>query len=575
MKKRETDNYILAYYQAMKDGTEVVGKWIELLYEYIVKGLEEKKFFYDHKKAMDVITYFEKHVFHVEGPKAPNAVKLELWQKANLSIMYGIVDDKGHRQFREVLWLMGRKNGKSIIASGCGKYHFENGQEYGAKIYCLAPKLDQADIVYNNLWQMVTLDPEYIEKKTAVEQARDNRERIDDSDVQRHRMTDLFYPAINSTVKKIAFSAKKSDGFNPSLCICDEIASWSGDQGLKQYEVMKSGMGAREEPLLLSCTTSGYINDSIFDELMKRATRFLLGDSKETRLLPFLYMIDDIDKWNDINELKKANPNLGVSVSVDYMLEEIAIAEQSLSKKAEFMCKYCNIKQNSSLAWLDTKTVEKCCGEHLNIEDFAHSYCVIGLDLSQTTDLTALTVVIEKNGEFYVFAKMWLPAERIEEASQRDNLPYGIYIQQGWLEPSGDNYVDYRDCFNYIRYLVEELEILPLVIGYDRYSSQYLVQDLKNYGCKVDDVFQGTNLWGVLQEMEGLMKNGVIHIGDNALLKMHLLDGAIKMDYNSARGKLIKLNPTSHIDGLASLADAFTVRQKWYSEIGENLQNKE
>lgn len=574
MAKKKTENYILAYYQGMKDGSQVVGKWIELLYEYIVNGLEEKKFFYDHKKAMKVIDYFEHHVFHVEGPKAPNAIELELWQKAFLSVIYGIVDGMGHRVAREVLLVIARKNGKSLIASGIGKYHFTNGDEYGAKIYNLAPKLDQADIVYNNLWQMVQLDPEYIERKAEIEAARDNRERVDDSDLPRHRMTDLYLPALNSLVKKVAFSAKKSDGFNPSVCICDEVASWEGDKGLKQYDVMKSGQGAREEPLMISCTTSGYINDSIYDELMKRATRFLLGDSKETKFFPFLYMIDDVEKWNDINELKKANPNLGVSVSVDYLLEEIAIAEGSLPKKAEFMVKYCNIKQNSSLAWLDTKTIAKCCGEHLNIEDFKSSYCVAGIDLSRTTDLTAAVVVIERDGEFYVFAKFWLPKERIEEAIARDNVPYNLYIERGLLEPSGDNYVDYHDCYNWLVHLVEDLEILPLQTGYDRYSAQYLIQDLSNYGFHVDDVYQGTNLWGVLQEIEGLMKDGKVHIGDNDLLKMHLLNSAIKIETNSARGRLIKLNPTAHIDGMAALSDAMCVRQKWYNDIGEQLANK-
>lgn len=575
MARNKSDNYILSYYQGIKDGSQVVGKWIELLYEYIVNGLEEKRFFYDHKKAIKAITYFENHVFHVEGVKAPNAIELELWQKAFLSCIYGLVDKDGKRQFRECMLLIARKNGKSLLASGIAKYHFENGDEYGAKIYCLAPKLDQADIVYNNLWQMVQLDPEYIEKKRAIDEARDNRERVDDSDLQRHRMTDLYYPILNSLVKKIAFSAKKSDGFNPSVAICDEIACWEGDKGLKQYAVMKSGQGAREEPLLLSCTTSGYVNDSIFDNLMKRATRLLLGDSKETRFLPFLYMIDDVEKWNDINELKKSNPNLGVSVSVDYMLEQIAVAENSLSDKAEFLVKQCNIKQNSSLAWLDTKTVEKCCGEHLNIEDFKSSYCVCGIDLSQTTDLTSATAVIEKDGEFYVFAKFWLPSARIEEATARDNVPYNLYIERGLLEPSGENYVDYHDCYSWLRSLVEDLEILPLQVGYDRYTAQYLVQDLNNYGFKTDDVYQGTNLWGVLQELQGMMQDGKIHIGDNDLLKMHFLNAGIKVEAQSARGRLIKLSPTQHIDGLASLSDAWCVRQKWYPEIGEQLANKE
>ena len=260
--------------------------------------------------------------------------------------------------------------------------------------------------------------------------------------------------------------------------------------------------------MLLSCTTAGYINDSIYDEIFKRSTRFLKGDSKEKKLLPFLYVIDDVSKWNDINELQKSNPNLGVSVSVDFMLEEIAIAEQSLSKKAEFMTKYCNVKQNSSLAWLDTTTVNKCFGDPLNIEDFRSSYCVAGLDLSQTTDLTSANVVIEKDGQLYVFAKFWLPAERIDEATARDGLPYQQYIDQGFLELSGDNFVDYHDCYNWLTKLVENYEILPLMTGYDRYSAQYLIQDLERYGFRTDDIYQGDNLWGVLQEVEGLMKDG-------------------------------------------------------------------
>ncbi len=333
-------------------------------------------------------------------------------------------------------------------------------------------------------------------------------------------------------------------------------------------------MGARTEPILLSCSTAGYVNDSIYDELIKRGTRFLLGESKEKRLLPFLYMIDDPERWNDINELQKSNPNLGVSISVDYLLEEIAIAEGSLSKKAEFFTKYCNIKQNSSLAWLSAQTVEKCFGAHLELEDFRSSYCVAGIDLSQTTDLTAAVVLIERDGELYLFAKFWLPSEKIEEATQRDNLPYNIYRQRGLLELSGDNFVDYHDCYNWITGLVEEYEILPLMVGYDRYSAQYLIQDLVKYGCRTDDVYQGDNLWNVLQEIEGLMKDGRVHCGDNDLLKVHFLNSAIKMSVERGRGRLVKLNATSHIDGMAATADAFCVRQKWNEELGDRLRNE-
>ena len=366
---------------------------------------------------------------------------------------------------------------------------------------------------------------------------------------------------------------KSSDGFNPSLAICDEIAAWQGDKGLKQYEVMKSGMGARPEGILLSCTTSGYVNDSIYDELVKRSTRFLLGDSKEKRLLPFLYMIDDIEKWNDINELRKSNPNLDTSVSVKYMLEEIAVAEGSLSKKAEFITKYCNLKQNSSMAWLHAQIVEDACGEELKLDDFRNTYCVAGIDLSQTRDLTACTVVIERDRELYVFAKFFLPAERIDEATQRDGVPYNIYIQRGLLQLSGDNYVDYHDCYNWFTQLVEEYQILPLQVGYDRYSAQYLVQDMQNYGFQMDDVYQGENLYPVILETQGILEDRKIHIGDNDLLKIHLLNCAIKMSAERGRGRLVKINPTYHIDGAAALLDAMTVRQKWYAEYGEQLKN--
>lgn len=576
MKKRKMaeENYILTYYQGINNGSITAGRWIHLLYEYLVKGFEEKTFFFDQKKANDAISWMETHCFHTEGPLAPGPLKLELWQKAMVSAIFGIVDEDGHRRFREVLLLVARKNGKSLIASSIANYIWRVDGGYGAKVYCCAPKLDQADIVYNNIWQMVTLDPDWQERhELCKELDRHERKKNDDSMLEKHRQSDLSISGTNSTVKKIAFSAKKSDGFNPSLAICDEIAAWEGDKGLKQYEVLKSGMGARPEPMLLSCTTSGYINDSIYDELIKRSTRFLLGDSKEKRLLPLLYMVDDIEKWNDLNELRKSNPNFGVSVTADYLMEEIAVAEQSLSKKAEFATKYCCVKQNSSLAWLPAQVVDNAGGDPLDLNDFRDTYCVGGIDLSQTRDLTACCVVVEKAGELYVFAKFFLPAEKIDEATARDGVPYQAFIQRGILQPSGDNFVDYHDCFDWFRMLVEQYQIYPLQVGYDRYSAQYLVQDMQAYGFHMDDCWQGENMHPVIVETQGLLEDGKIHVGDNDLLKSHLLNAAVKMSAERGRGKLVKLSPSLHIDGAAALLDAMTVRQKWYGDIGEQLKN--
>ena len=492
--------------------------------------------------------------------------------------MYGICDENAKRIFREVIVVMARKNGKSLFASAIANYEWKCGG-YGARVFCIAPKLDQTAIIYDSIWNQTTLSPAYQEFKAKVKDGIKYHERktVDDSELPKHRQTDLYIAATNSVVKKVAFSERKSDGFNPSLTICDEVAAWQGEKGLKQYEVMKSAMGAREmgenPPFLLSCTTSGYINDGVYDEIIKRATRFLLGDSEETRLLPFLYMSDDVEKWDTFEELSKSNPNLGVSVSWDYLKEEIAIAKGSLIKKAEFIVKYNCIKQNSSLAWLPAQVVERACGDHLDLKDFEGCYCVGGIDLSQTRDLTACTAVIERNGQLYVFAHFFLPAERIDEATQRDGLPYGAYVQRGMLTLSGDNYVDYHDCYRWFTDLVEKYKILPLKVGYDRYSAQYLVQDMNTYGFHMDDVYQGENLYGIMMETQGLLEDGKIHIGDNDLLKVHLLNSAIKMSTERGRGKLVKLSPSVHIDGTAALLDAMTVRQKWWSEVGTQLRN--
>lgn len=550
----KNDNYILAYYQEIVNGSAVVGKWTRAIYEYIVRGLEEKRFFYSHKKASAAVLFIEQFCHHHEGVLAPGLIRLELWQKALVSAIFGILDETGARQFREVFVVIARKNGKTLLAAAIAAYCTFLDGEYGGRIYFTAPKLEQAALCFEAYHQMIRQEPEL------------------DAMAQKRR-TDIYIQTNNTTAKPLAFSAKKSDGLNVSLAVADECASWQGEAGLKFYEVIKSSFGARKQPLLLAMSTSGYVNDGIYDELMKRATRFLLGDSKETRLLPVLYIIDDLTRWNDINELRKSNPNLGVSVSVDYMLEEIAIAEGSLSKKAEFMTKYCNVKQNSSQAWLNSQDVARCVCEPLRLEDFAHNYCVGGIDLSRTTDLTACCVLIQKDGELYEFAQFFMPREKVDEATARDGLPYRAFIQRGILQESGDNFVDYNDCFNWFKMLVEQYEILPLAVGYDRYSAQYLVKDMDAYGFQMADVYQGNNLSPVINELEGYILDGKLHIGDNDLLKIHFLDSAVKMDADTLRKRLVKVSASAHVDGMACTLDAMCVRQQRWNEIGDQLTN--
>ena len=545
-------SWILVYWQMIQDGSAGVGKWVRMAYEAIVSKLESGEYRFDEKKARRAIRFIEGFCHHCKGRN--DHLKLEVWQKAAVSVIFGIVDENGLRWFREIVLVVARKNGKTLFATAIAAYCLYLDGEYGAEIYCLAPKLEQADLVYASLWETIRSEPELL-------------------GLTRKRKMDYYVDSTNSTVKKIAFNSKKSDGFNPSLTVCDEFAAWPGEQGLRQYEVMTSATGSRKQPLTLCISTAGYVSDGIYDELIGRSTRVLLGDSQEKRLLPLLYMVDDISRWDDMAELRKASPNLGVSLSVDYLREQIAIAKGSPSKKAEFLVKFCCIKQNAVQAWLPARAIELCSGDHLDPEYFRGSYCVGGIDLSRTTDLTAACVIIEKDGKLYVLSRFWLPREKIEEAAARDGLPYQIYVGRGLLYPSGDNFVDYHDCFDWFRELVEDYEILPLKIGYDRYCAQYLVQDMKTYGFHMDDVYQGFNLTPVIGEVEGLMRDGAFRIGDNDLLKAHLLNMGVKLDTEQEKRKPIKLGQYAHIDGGAALLDAMTVRQKWFGDIGEQLKN--
>ena len=546
-------SYLYKYYKLMDKGKIKVGKWIYKIFDILVKGIEDGTYIYDDEKANKSVKFIETFIHHSKGRH--DVLTLELWQKAIVCAIFGIVNKDGKRQFREVVLIVSRKNGKSLFASAIMSCMAFIDKEYGAEIYCLAPKLEQANIVFDNFYQTISKEYELLS-------------------LCKKRRTDIYIDVSNTVIKPLAFSDKKSDGLNPHCVVCDEIAAWSGQNGLRMYEVMKSALGSRTQPLILNISTAGYVNDSIYDELMLRSTSFLNGSSEETQLLPFLYMIDDIDLWDCMDELEKSNPNLGVSVTREYLQEEIRIAKGSLSKRAEFITKYCNIKQNSSQAWLTYEQVEKSGIKEFTLNDFRGSYCVGGIDLSQTTDLTCASIVIERDGEEYVFSQFFMPKNKIKELIELDKVPYDIYEKQGFLKLSGENYVDYKDVKAWFDMLRYDYQIYATRIGYDRYSAQYLVDDMANKGYRMDDVIQGWNLSPIIREFEGKLKDGKIHVGKNNLLKSHLLNVALKYETDNQKFKPVKMKASDHIDGFVSIIDALTVKSKYYNEIKFIIQNR-
>lgn len=582
MRKRKIEqvDYIAQYWADIQSGRAIVGKWIRLLYQRITDGIADGTYLYDIEKACAAIDYIETHGFHTEGWLAQQNLRLEIWQKAMLACLYGIIDPaNGKRMFRTLCLIIGRKNGKSALSSSIAKMEFY--RQYSSRVYCIAPKLEQADIVYNGIWQQIAIDPEYIKLAKRIDESRDehNKRTISPAKLPKRRQSDIYLQEQNATIKKLAYSGKRMDGFSPTCVILDEFAAYTEPQGSKVFEAMASAFGAREmgdePPIMIACSTANYINDSVYDALMNRSTRFLLGESKEKRLLPVIYMIDDAEKWNDITEIRKANPNLGISTSEDFMREEIARASGSYSAKAEFLCKYCCVKQNAQSAWLRAEHIEKCfTGEPLLLEDFTNNYCVAGVDLSKSYDLTAACIIVEKGGKLNTFAHFWLPANMIEEATARDGMPYRAFIERGLLSPSGENAIDYSDCFAWLAQMVEQYHLYPVRVGYDKWNALEFTKRLQGYGFYCDDVTQGFNLTPVIASTEAAIKDGLFNFGDNDLLKAHLLSTALKTDTDNGKRKIVKIAEREHIDGTAALLDAMCMRAKYVDEIGEQLKNE-
>ena len=555
------ESAILQYWNEIQTGGINAGKWIRLLCDVILQGLSEHKWFWSQKLADNAINFIERFCHHYKGKLAPQRIKLSLWERFVISLIFGIVDSGARRQFAEVLLVIGRKMGKTLLVAAIATYMAYAAGEYGSEIYFLAPKMEQADLCYSALEYNVHAEPEL------------------DAITRSTKYRGLMIQERNTFARKLAFSSKKSDGYNPMFYAADEGAAWPGVAGIRQWEVMVSGTGARDEPLGMLFSSGGYENDGIYDEMFKRGTGFLMGHSREQHLLPIIYMIDDPQKWDNLEELEKSLPGLGESVSREFIKKEIDTAHESIPKEIEFKTKYCNLKQNMSTAWLRAEDINKAFGWRMPMEDLKGKYCVGGYDLSQVVDLTAAGFICEIDGILWVKAHFWMPKNRLEEATKRDGVPYEIYIRKGFLTLSGDEFVDYNDVLNWFLDLVRKYKIYPLMVGYDRWSAMELNQKLTEKHFKTDSVTQGFNLSNVADQFEGLLREGKIRdMDDNDLLKIHLADAAMKMESGEDRAHprkmLVKISNKAHVDGVAMLLDAMAMRVFKWDKLGSRLQNK-
>ena len=555
------ESAVLQYWNEIQTGGINVGQWIRMLYDVILQGLSEHRWYWSQELANNALGFIERYCHHYKGKLAPKRIRLSLWERSLISLIFGIVDDAARRQFTEVLLVIGRKMGKTLLVAAIATYMGYAAGEYGSEIYFLAPKIDQADLCYSALEYNVHAEPEL------------------DSITKSTKYRGLVIGETNTIIKKLAFSSKKSDGYSPQFYAADECSSWPGVNGIRQWEVMVSGTGAREEPLGMAFSSGGYEDGGLYDELVKRGTGFLMGNSREKHLLPVLYMIENPEKWDDLEELEKSLPGMGESVSREFIQKEIDIAHESIPKEIEFKVKYGCLKQNMSTCWLKAEEINKAFGWRRQLSEWKNYYCVAGVDLSQTTDLTSACVVIEEDGILWVHSHFWLPANRLEEATKRDKIPYEIYLRKGFLSLSGEEFINNDDVLHWFMDLVKKYRIFPLQLGVDRWSAQDLMQKLKLKSFHTETVTQGFNLSGVMDTFEGLLREGRIRdMDDNDLLKIHLADAAQQQEsstqYAHPRKKLVKISKNAHVDGMAALLDALAMRQFKWAELGKRLMNE-
>ncbi|GHU74703.1 terminase [Clostridia bacterium] len=571
-------NYIAEYHKKIQDGEINVGAYIRQVYAYVVKGLEKGNFGFDEKKAQLYIDFMQTFCRQYEG--STDLLKLSLWQKAFISCVFGIMNKEGFRQFSEVLLVVARKNGKTFLSSAIMTAMAFLDNEPGAKMHCVAPLLDQSEKAFEGVLNMIRADGElrnYLVKrrdKLEIYKTESAALAAKSPKILKKSDEDEENSANKTIISRIAMNSKHNNGYNPYFCLFDELAEWEGNKGDLMYKAMTSATGGRNQPLMLSATTGGYEQHGIYDQLIEQSISFLNGESKLKRFLPFLYMIEDENKWDDLTELEKSNPNMGISPKRHFYYEQIEKARLSLTQKAEFISKFANLQQANDSAWLKASQVNDMCDCKYTLEHFRGFDGVGGVDLSKTTDLTCACVLIEYKGIKYCFAKFFMPNKYIQEAEIRDNLPYRVYAAQGLVELCDGAMVDFNRVVEWFLKIRDEYKINVPIIGYDNAMAGYFADEMRKRRYIMDDVRQGFNLSAVMRDFEGEILENRVKLCNNNLLKAHFLDVGITHDLTSDKIRPVKIEARKHIDGFVAVVDAVTIRHKHDKTYGMMFRNE-
>lgn len=547
-------NPILEYWEEIEKGNINVGDKIRRTYKKVVKDIKYPgEYFYSPKRGNHILEFTENFCRHSKGKCGGKRVKLELWEKAHLATVFGFIDIEGNRKYRESILIVGKKNGKSLLASIVGLYMLTADGEMGPEVYAVATKKDQSKIIWLESKRMVRKSPALSKRVRSL-------------------VAELDTDFNDGVFKPLASDSDTLDGLNIHCVLMDEIHQWK--QGKALYDIMADGVSAREQPLVYITSTAGTIREDIYDQKYDEAEMVINGYDdpegyKDEHLIAFIYEIDNRKEWTDESCWEKANPGLGTIKNKQTLKDKVEKAKKNPLLVKNLLCKEFNIRETSSEAWLTFEQANNT--ETFSVEDLKPRYGVGGVDLSSTTDLTAAKVLfkIPESEKIYTLSMYWIPEDLVEKRITEDKIPYDIWIEKGYVRTCKGNKISYKDVKAWFVEIQEKYDIYINMIGYDSWSAAYFVEDMQEYFGKAAmiPIIQGKKT--LSQPMKNLgadLENNLIVYNNNPVDKWCLCNTAVDIDRNDNIQPIKTSKPRRRIDGTAALLDAYVVLQNNYNE---------
>ena len=455
-------NPITEYYEAIRRGAIPACRRLRAVYKRLAYEVEHPgRYVFDSARAARPIEFIEKFCKNSKGEWAGQPVKLELFQKAFIQALFGFVDrETGLRRYREAFFLVARKNGKSTLLAGLALYMLTSDYEGGAECYTAATKYAQARLIFDEVHNMIKQNP----------------------DLSRHfrkRKNDLYFAPSMSIFKPLARNSDTLDGLNASFVCLDEL---HGVRDRNLYEVLKQSQSARRQPLFVSITTAGTTRENIFDDLYNHACGVADGALTDPQFLPILYELDKRDEWTDPAAWMKANPALCAIKKLDDLAAKVERAKQEPHELSGVLCKEFNQRETVKSAWLSFADIDNAAT--FDLADFRGAYCIGGVDLSITTDLTCASLLFMKRGDDrkFVTQMYFLPADNLIERVRQDKIPYDKWFDRGLLRLCAGTSINYSDVTQWFGDIVREYELFPAWVYYDSYSARYFVEEMQTQG---------------------------------------------------------------------------------------------